>query len=301
MVTKSAGTNVVPARSLAIGLVLSLAVASCSNSTPPIEESDLVDSALFVGAYQTPLEPVVNPDPVQYASMQQAIATAVNACMTEKGFPDFRQPLYEANVARPYGVIDPDIAQVWGYQPEGGIGSEGSDEPMPQGETEDPAWEVAYLGTEDSRTEEVRADDGTVLVRYDPEACRYPAILGVFPDYPLLTQLQDQAYEMSRLASEEVLASDEFDASFDEWDECVVAAGGVAAASHEEAIMREGLTFELTEAEIAAAVRDATCKQETGFIRTWSLLQAQEEHQRLADSPGLVTEYLELLNANPSG
>lgn len=62
--------------------------------------------------------------------------------------------------------------------------------------------------------------------------------------------------------------------------------------------MPEGASPTITEEQIEAAVRDATCKQETGFLREWSLLQAQEEHQRLADNPGLVTEYLELLNAS---
>ncbi|QOR70096.1 hypothetical protein IM660_15905 [Ruania alkalisoli] len=269
----------------------------------PLDESDLDESSNFAGAYATPLEPVTNPDPVRYDAMQQSIVTAVNACMAEQGFPEYRHEAREAAEMRIYGVTDPTVAQVWGYQHEGGISDEALDDdepPPPQNSAPIEDEIVALIGTEQSSTEEVRSDDGTVTFRYDPDSCLYPSTLDVFPDFFTMHNLQEQAFEIQGRASIEVLESDEFADAFAEWDQCVVDAGGTAAASPSDAISREGATAELSEEQIESAVRDATCKQETGFLREWSFLQAQEEHERLAEHPGLVTEYLELLDAAAS-
>ena len=285
-------------RTVAISATLGTLLVGCTADVEPLVESDLGESAYFEGAYATPLELVENPDQMRAEAIEREIAVAVEACMADRGFPDYRQKLHPPPLTRPYGVTDPAIAQVWGYRfPVDSISPEDDPNAGPPVDTSAPDFVVALLGTEESATEEYKGDDGTVIIRYDPDSCYYPSVLAAWPDYLFEFSLWEQLNEIVSRADAEVLQSEEFELALVAWNECVVARGGDSATSA-EAIVRN-FPGDLTEAEIDAAVTDATCKQESGFLRQWSLLRAQAQHRLVAESPALLEEYLQVQEVQP--
>ena len=270
-----------------------------TSSIPDEGESDeLVESALYPGAWATPIELALTPDQDRFEAVAESSALAVEQCMSERGFSDYVAKRETLPYERYYGVIDPDVARVWGYTDPDLADLETADPNDPQAPMEDTPLtdeETALVGTDEDRTEEVTWPDGTVVARYDPEACWNVGRLQVQPHYFEMLALQTQLEDMRNNASYTVENSAEFQAIFDEWAACVVGTG------ENDPPFPDGLygtvfspSGEVSAEEISEAVAHAECKSETGFLREWSRLRVEAEQQLIAKTPGPLTEYIAL-------
>ncbi|WP_139177759.1 hypothetical protein [Ruania alba] len=279
---------------------------SPSTSSAPDEgaSDELVESALYPGAWATPIEQALTPDQDRFEAVSESSALAVEQCMIERGFTRFVAKREARPIQRYYGVIDPDVARVWGYTAPSTAGEE-TDDPnaAPPMENAPLAEEdIALAGTDESRTEEVTLPDGTVVARYDPEACWNIGRLQVQPHLFEMVALQMQLENMLNNASMTVENSAEFREAYDEWAACVVDKGetnppfpdglyGTVSSS----------SGEVSAEEISEAVAHAECKGETGFLREWSQLRVEAEQELIAQTPGPLAEYVALAEETYSG
>lgn len=272
---------------------------SSTSTLPDGGESDeLVESALYPGAWATPIELALTPDQDRFQAVAESSALAVEQCMSERGFPDYVAKRETLPYQRYYGVIDPDVARVWGYKDPDLADLETADPNDPQAPMEDTPLtdeETALVGTDESRTQEVKLEDGTVVARYDPEACLNVGRLQVQPHYFEMLALQMQLEDMRNNASMTVENGAEFQAAYDEWAACVVDKGEA------DPVLPDGIygtvhspSGEVSAEEISEAVAHAECKSETGFLREWSQLRVETEQQLIAQTPGPLAEYIAL-------
>lgn len=269
-------------------------------TTAPDEggSDELVESARYPGAWATPIEQALTPDQARFEAIAESSALAVEQCMSERGFPDFVAKRETLPYERYYGVTDPDVARVWGYTDPDLADLETADPNDPGAPPEDTPLtdeEVALVGTDENRTEVVAWPDGTVVARYDPEACWNVGRLQVQPHYFEMFALQTQLEDMRNNASYTVENSPEFQAAFDGWAACVVDKGQT------DPPFPDGLygtifssSGEVSAEEIGEAVAHAECKGETGFLREWSRLRVEAESELIEQTPGPLTEYLAL-------
>lgn len=289
------------------GVTLALLLSSCSSSSELdldeleiVEPGELVESAVFPGAWATPLEIAWYPDRERFDAVAELTSLAIEECMSERGFPDYVDRRETLPTAGYYGVIDPEVARVWGYMDPANVDLVVEDPNAPQAPMVDRPLtdeEIALVGTEEGRTETAEMEDGTIVDRYDPSACRNIGTLAVQPHHFELLALEFQLQEMSSDASFAVQDSPEFREAFDEWAACVASKGevepsfpdGLGGTIH-------SLPGETSAEEISEAVAHAECKHETGFLREWSRLRVEEERRLIEENPGPVTEYMELWN-----
>lgn len=267
-----------------------------------LASAELSESALVVGAYASPLEPFHAPDRVRAQAIADATNALISECMAERGFThEGRGPRDEGS--RWYGVADVDEASIYGYRRPEDVAQADSQVERPDGPIEAPkpipvSAEVAALMGDEANWVEVKGDGGRVVGHYDPEGCYWIGTLTVQPEYFRSLELGHLLDALSNRASSAYRQDPEFQAAFDLWNGCIVAAGGEPAERGEEAIRGSFLDGPLSEAEITAATIDATCKHESGFLREWSRLRAEAEQALLDQNPNLMLEYLEIQQEN---
>lgn len=272
-----------------------------SGREPETWADDLVESVYFAGAYETPLDSVINPDPLRFAAVEEAQARAIESCMEGRGFDGYVWEADEAFLNEIYGVIDPDVAAVWGYRnpgiPESFDGSVAT-EPIQEVVPEPMGEELqALAGADGDLVAEVTNADGVVVYRYAPDACMNIGILDVRPNYFEGVQLQQQLESMAIEANSIAKSTDTFEQAFSQWSACVADKGGALSSEVTDLLERTNFPADGPPGadEINSAVIDAECKQETPILRTWSALRAQIEGEMLAASPGLLPRYQEYM------
>lgn len=299
-----------------LGTMLALSLAACS-STPESEfelvalpeRGELVESVAFPGAWMTPLEPILNGDRDRAEAIEEASRNEIDQCMTDRGFPDYDYSVHVPRSDRFFGVLDVEIARVWAFRdPEDPF--EGYIVDVTPMDMRDPAnagapqrsdAEIAFSGSEESMTALATRDDGTVVTRYDPDACLNIARLEVQPHYFELYSLETQIAEIRLRAYFEVQDSAEYRVAFDEWSACVVSRGERAPLFPEGSGWVVSPPGEISEEEISEAVAHTECLHESGFLRERSRLQAEAEWRLIEENPGVVTEYVELWNETSGG
>jgi hypothetical protein len=269
-------------------------VVSCAGTTAsaPVDV-ELKESSLIEGAWANPLDAVMYPDPVAAEAIDAAGEGVIARCMEERGFTytedvfpwdyNYEQAQYV------YGVTDPDSAAVNGLRSAIWMDSVnahvGADSPEPSEEYLD----ALYGGDEMVITDE---ETGVELARYAPSSCTGQALDQVTPDWARMDYLQQQAMDILVRVEDPTESSDMVKAGFKRWSACMAESGYQYADpwAPDEDFASEQPTAE----EIRVAVASAECMHSSGLLRDWSRARAEETQRLLEESPGLVTEWLEL-------
>lgn len=286
------------ARPTGVALLGTAVLTGCGTpDSPPTPAYSPHDSALVAGAYGNPLDPVVYPDEVQQGAIAAAGEGLVTQCMADRGF-DYTQHQVFIQYQSPseaqyvFGPTDPEAAAVNGMRSAlwiaavTGGGDAGGTAPT-EGYLE------ALFG--DTSAQEVRDGTGLVIASYDPTSCAGIAKDRVTPHWAEQEYQLDIAYQIL-LDAGEAAASDpavvEADAA---WSRCMADRGftydGLQAAMSSPEFTQTDLP---TAHEIEVAVATAECQQSSGLLRARSLARARYTSERLAEHPGLVTEWLAL-------
>ncbi|QXE36105.1 hypothetical protein KQY30_19550 [Streptomyces sp. GMY02] len=214
---------------------------------------------------------------------QVAVQDQWKKCMARYGFRDFGPPpVSEQSVTaqtnsamgRRYGISDPALALKYGYH-------------LPAETEEPPHWEPAqgaesavFTGTG------VEVESGVYEGERVPEGgCRGEARrMFPMPQTPEAQQLGAVVFEQSRTDSDVVSA-------VAKWSSCMGEKG--YERNHPLEDLRElgiSLSSPVTEGEIAQAIADVACKEETGLVKIWNAQESEKQEKVIAENASKLTE-----------
>lgn len=268
-------------------------LVGCSTTGEPLPAYSPQPSSIVVGAAANPLDPVVYPDAVQQRAVESAGEAAVARCMADRGFDYPRQLVFgmyqdPTEAQYTYGAADPGTAAVNGMRSQAWIDSMTRDRSGDGVEVE--GFTAALFG--DTSAVAVRDGAGQVIAHYDPESCAGRAKDEVTPDWAVQERHLEVAYQILLDSSERTATDERVVEAEAAWSACM-AERGYDYAGLWDAWNSDEFGGELpTAREIEVAVAAARCQQDSGRLWTVSSVRAEYTQERLAQHPGLVTEWL---------
>jgi hypothetical protein len=275
--------------------VLAGAVAGCS-STPdgPKVQPSAVVATNSAGSRAVTL-PVFAflPTDQQLTVLRNAQSLLINKCMHRFGFTDYEiapPPISRAQDRR-YGVIDPAMAQKYGYSMVPGTiaATEPNDSPLnPRNMTRS---ELITLEGVKGNPKATREAGGTVIPAGGcaGEATRTIAPDGAFAPSRTAGKIKADSFERSQTDPAVITV-------FRSWSQCMAKSGydypdPIAAAADP----RWNVNRTPSQASINAAVADVRCKDSTGLIALWAGVEARLQKADIEkDSQQLNAEFQDL-------